>query len=836
MSESALGTRKSGAVKYSLNILNFMSNMTIQKNLSAQVEIINSAEQLESVFDSKGVFQKIQKIRQYREAGDMKSATRVKHSLPGIVFVADDFAESEKEVKVTENGQKVKKAVKGKWRLQKSAHLNGLAVLDADHLERSPKDIFKGWSEEQLKELGIFLVFITSSNAGLKIVFRARKEWGNLIDNAVEMAHQLGLPVDESCKDASRMSFAPSSLAGDILYFDRKGLFSVDGADYEASFGEAYRQGLSAAGQHHDEAPVSTPSAKESSATSAVREFGIGDLLYKEVPVQRIVDCWIGTSQPKPGERHEMSLKLADELRYITDSDAQKIETILRAQPWVDEIVKERGENVAQTVKSALAFRELKGMPKRMKKAIAMAGVKVKEEGAKGDMPYEDWARRLKKMTLGCYEPTVAYIQNPLIHPGAIIQACGMYCTLMTRCWYYDWEGIFHRLNVISVVVGEPASGKGFAVDLNKYIMQVMREADAPGRKAEKEYKNSLVARETSQKEQKKEALSRPVLVVRYCPVKTSNNIIYHHMENAYILMPDGTKYYLHLYTFTSEIMSIVKAGGSFQEKREMYLQSFTNEETGVDYANKDSVNGNYEVYYNLVMTGTKTSLDKLVNLGNIGDGLSTRMSCFVMPEMAFKMRPYMSKKRSEKPAEEMDKWGRFFDSLQGEIKGLDKLKRHLYKLVGARAEEAEAMGDKPTVKMCMRMQDKLMTICLPHVISTQESLEEFQKTMTVKITKQHLDFATLMFDVLLKCEDKLFGELWQAYFDNESMCATARIHNDRTLEMMSKLNDEFTTADVKELFGYTSKTAASDKCKELMDKGVIERLGRGRYRKLKAV
>ncbi|MCR5366198.1 MAG: hypothetical protein K6E67_08680, partial [Prevotella sp.] len=611
-----------------------MAKITLQESLTAEVEVISTSKQLESVLNSKTVFDKVQHIRKYRDAGNQKLANSIKLSLPGIIFVADDFSVTTKEIEVFENGEKVKHQQEGKWRLQKSAHLNGLAVLDADHLTERPKDIFSRWSVEQLREWGIFLVFVTSSNAGLKVVFRARKEWGNLIDNAVQMGQLLGLPVDESCKDASRMSFAPSTLAGDVLYNDVEGMFAYDGSDYDACFGEAYRQGNSqpTGAKPQPVAQASSASSKESSAVSAsassepvtaqpcsassdVRKFGIGGICYKDVSVQRIVDCWVGPVQPKPGERHALSLKLADELRYITDSDAQTIEAILRAQPWVDEIVRERGENVAQTVKSAMAYRELKRMPKRMMKAVMAAGVQIGVSDDNSNLPYDEWAQRLKKIKLGCYESTVAYIDNPQIHPGAIIQASGMFNTLMTRCWYYDWEGIFHRFNVFAVVVGKPASGKGFANELNDNIMRVMREADAPGREAEREYKLSMKERGTSQKEQKKEALKLPQLIVRCCPVKTSNNVIYHRMENAYILLPDGTKFPLHLYTFSSEIMTVVKAGGSFQDKRDMYLQAFTNEENGVDYANIDSVNGSFKVYYNMVMTGTKTSLDKLVNL-----------------------------------------------------------------------------------------------------------------------------------------------------------------------------------------------------------------------------
>ena len=209
--------------------------LSIQKDFKSAVAKIVTAGELEQVFNDPETFKKVMKIRQLRKAGKTKEATEVKQSLPGIIFVADDFAETEKD------------GVTAKWRLQKSAHLNGLAVIDADHLTEHPRDIFSRWTPEQLKALGIYLIFITSSEEGMKVVFKARKEWGNLIDNTIEMGRQLGLKADESCKDASRMSFAPSRQAGDILYYDAEGIFSQDDSEYDQLFGEAYRQGKSAA-------------------------------------------------------------------------------------------------------------------------------------------------------------------------------------------------------------------------------------------------------------------------------------------------------------------------------------------------------------------------------------------------------------------------------------------------------------------------------------------------------------------------------------------------------------------------------------------------------------
>ena len=803
-----------------------MAKITIQKNLLAQTEQIVSAEQLEAVFNNPETFRKVGRIRELRKQGDTVGADKVKHSLEGLIFVADDFAECEKEVTITENGVETKQMQLGKWRLQKSAHLNGLAVLDVDHLTENPVEVYRRWKEAQLRELGVLLVFITSSNAGLKFVFIARKEWGNLIENACELARRLGLQADESGKDASRMSFAPSEPAGDILFFDAERMFSYENPEYDALFGEAYRQGNSQGGN-----AAKTGGKK---ASLEIEKFSISDCKYKTVSMQKIVDCWVGPQLPEPGSRHKTSLELADHLRYICDSDPIMIEAILRAQSWVQDIIKERGENVSQTVKSALAYKEEKRMPKRMYHALREAGVDEFSGLSKSRLPYADWAKRLLKLPLGCYGSAIGYIDDEEVKPGGVITAAGMYDALLTKCWYQDFEGYAHRLNNLAIVIGGPATGKGFAVKQDEYIMEVMQEADAPGREQERLYKEGLNERETSQKEQKKDALKRPTEMVRYCPVKTSNNVMYRRMQNATVPTAEGGLYYYHLYTFASELLSIVKASGSFQEKRDMMLQSFHNEKNGVDYSNKDSVNGIMPVHYILVATGTSTSLKKFVNLSNIGDGLATRLSVFVMPTGNFKMRPLTKKPKSMAAANEMKKWSRRMDGLHGEIKGLEKLVAHVYKMVAARMEEAANEGDEATLTMLKRMQDKVMAICIPQVVSTQKSWEDFQQTMTVKITKQHLEFATLMFEILFACEETLFGLMWQDSFDNEERDTQTRAVYDKTSDYFELLPQEFTTKNVMDIWGYSSNTTASARIATLVKSGAVKKISHGHFQKLR--
>ena len=797
-----------------------MATITIQKNLLAQTEQIATAEQLEAVFNNPETFRKVNEVRELLGKNNKKEAYKVKHTIEGLIFVADDFAECEKPVKTFENGKEKEVVKKGKWRLQKSAHLNGLAVLDVDHLEQDPRKLFKQWSEEQLRELGVLLVFITSSNKGIKFVFIARKEWGNLIENSLELARQLGLKADESGKDASRMSFAPSRQAGDILFFDAERMFSYENPEYDELFGDQYRQ---------EELKGSDPKT----GSLEVQKFSISECRYKGVAMQKIVDCWVGLTPPEAGSRHKTSLELADNLRYICDSDPVMIEAILRAQSWVQDIIKERGENVTQTVKSALAFKEEKRIPKRMYRALKAAGVDELAGISKLRLPYADWCKRLLKLPLGCFGPALGYIDNNEIKPGGVIAAAGMYDSLLTRCWYQDFEGYPHRLNILALVIGKPATGKGFAVIQDKYIMDVMEKADAPGRELERKYKEGLNERETSQKEQAKDALKRPDAIVRYCPAKTSNNVFYRRLQNAVITLGDGTEYGIHLYTFASELLSIVKAAGNFQEKRDMMLQSFHNEKNGVDYNNKDSVNGIFAVYYNMVATGTSDSLKKFVNPQNIGDGLATRLSLFVMPEGNFKMRPLCKKAKSMAAAEAMMEWGRKLDVLQGEIKGLDKLVAHVYGLVAARAEEAANENDQVTLTMMMRMQDKVMALCIPQVISTQKSWEDFQQTMTVKVTRQHLEFATLMFEVLSSCEEYLFGQMWQDYFDGEDRDVLPRITYDKTNEYFQSLPYEFTTQNVMDIWGYSSNATASTRIKDFIEAGLVKKISRGHFRKL---
>lgn len=792
------------------------------------------SQTLESPDFKKWQLRQTDAVRQLPESEQLRRyADNVKRNLQGFCFSVDYFDETEKEVTLHENGQSVKRIVKAPWRKQEAAHLNGLASLDSDKLTFNIREWFTQFSEDQLREWGHVMDYITSSGHGLRVVFKARPEWGNLIENARKMAELMGLPpIDESCKDASRLSFAPSRKAGDILFLDEELLVSYENPEYDRIYGETYRHGESGSAQ-----PTSNRPAQSQQESLDVKEFSADEeIMCQGVPVVKIIDCLLDGKTPQPGERHKTSLVVADNLRYILDGDAKLIEKALLSLPWVQSIVCERGENVAQTVKSALSYTEKQQMPRKLREALVKAGVKPSADNSQtSHLPYNDWANKVKRMMayLGCYISAITFIVEWILRPGGIISSACMYAAYLTDCWYINWEGRVQRINLLGLIIGPSRRGKSFAVVQDEAIMEPMRQDDKEGRDQERKFKLAQTKNEQS-KDKEKRAVERPQAEIRYIPARTSNNILFRRMLNAVRTLPDGSKFFRHIYMFCSELLSFVQARGDFQQKRDILLCSMSNERSGVDYANKDSVNDTFPVHFIGVFTGTPVSLQYLINEKNIGDGLEARFGSFLMPERQFKMRPYQSKPQDTSYVDEMRMWAERFKSLQGEIKGLDRLTKHVYNICSAFNEDADNRGDEAALTMGLSMQDKLMAVCIPQVISTQPDWEEFRRTMTVRVTQRHLDFASLMFDVMTKCEDALFGRLWQEHINNAQLSENQpRNVTDNTAKNFAQLDVEFTTADVQRVWQYTSNATASTTIAQLCKKGYAQKTSRGHFRKL---
>ena len=151
------------------------------------------------------------------------AADAVKRTLPGACFQVAEYAISIGD----DPKKKYNYGKSGRWRDMRYAYLSGLVVIDVDHCG-NPREVFVRLQQEHnFKELGILLVYVSASEDGMKIVFKADPEYPhNLICQQWQMAERLGVLqwVDDACKDSPRLSFLTTP--EDVLYCDEKELFN----------------------------------------------------------------------------------------------------------------------------------------------------------------------------------------------------------------------------------------------------------------------------------------------------------------------------------------------------------------------------------------------------------------------------------------------------------------------------------------------------------------------------------------------------------------------------------------------------------------------------------
>ena len=755
-------------------------------------------------------------IDKYRETHD----AALKRKLPAFIFQAT-FDET------------LSKAGKlGRWRKQAATRLTGLVVMDIDHVE-NPHEVHGEWLKvHDFESLGILLIYVTPSGQGLKIVFKADVQKGNLIDNQHEMAKVLGVEVDESCKDASRMSFICKE--SDILFIDKE-LFTYENKEFAERYDALYRVGRSQ-GKNTNYTNLTNNNEKSNETGSPLPLEGEGRGLYHGVEYAKICEAWQAAQggAPAPGDRHRTMLQMALDLRYICDNQPDMVDRVLRLCGFVQDVIRERGDKEVSDIAHTACERKLyKDIPKRMQGVLESVGIHGSNTPAAAksvgtvEVPYEQFAERLEPLLCTPYAEACKGVSraNWL---GAVFASGAMYCTLLTRCWYKHFDGGIQRMNPQVLIIGHPASGKSFAKHLDDQIMCSMRAQDEEVRLAETRYKQEQKKRGTSSKAQKQDALVEPEGMIRYLPTKTSNNIFFRRLKRAKELV-NGEQLPLHLYMFDSELDSSISAqsGGAWIGKHDLELKAFHNELSGVDYANGDSINDILPVYWNSVTTGTNVSLHKKFTLRNINDGLCSRVAIFQMERANFKMvrRNVVDWKNNEA----LKQWGFKMEQLHGELP-LQRLVDHVYDLCELSAQEAEAANDLVLDYLRKRAVFYATWFTIPRIVARQYN--DFKKTGKLEVTDDDLKFSTIIYDAVIWFQDYFFGQMLQDSWDNAEREYVPRRKNSKNADAYSSLPETFTTKDVQQELDLEME-AASKQCQRWLTHGFIERVKKGKYKKI---
>ena len=518
------------------------------------------------------------------------------------------------------------------------------------------------------------------------------------------------------------------------------------------------------------------------------REGQGGGSLYHGIPYSRIVDAWLDGKQVKAGDRHRTSLILADHLRYITDNDGALIESILRDTPFVKEIIEERGENVAQTVKSALGFEFLKGIPKRMQQALKNVGVDDEgdelndEEDVKDAQPSTFDLQR-KKLPIGLRE-SLKGVPQPMFLPVvcSVLPIAGAYADGV-EVEYCD--GNRQKLGLMALIRGEQASGKTVCKNAVDIWKRQFDEEDAEARRIEEEWKNKKKGRKANEK-----APDDPRVLIRSVPVTISCSTLLKRFKNA-----QGHT----LYSFCEELDTLRKTNGagSWSAKYDIYRLGFDQGEWGQDYNSDQAESGVVKVGYNWTILGTDGALRKCFKQDNVENGLSSRILPSQMPDASFSKMPKFGKRSEEEEARiqeavtKLRAYKGFVDT--------PRLRRAIEKWVEAKRVEAAKAIDK--VKDVYRKRAAVIGFrcgVIHHLLSSLPVASANGECLPDnKESKATIDFALLMAQYCMEEQIKAFGAtLEKSYVEAREECQRYTANHLTFDELPAK----FTMEDLRKL------------------------------------
>ena len=770
------------------------------------------------------------------------------------------------------------KSKKKRERKLKYCHVNGLVMLDIDHVE-NPMQIW--YKLREMKDLmaRVALVHISCSGDGIRVIFTADIQQGNLADNQIEFAQAIGYQADGSCIDATRNSFTPKE--EDILYINEDLLFDYYDETFDKKYTPLYRDKKTQPENHEafsDAGARSRSKSKNSHAASKTAEQRADDdgSMADQEPldttwcgqaIQPICDHW-SANRFKAGDtkpsRHDASVVLARDLYIMYDRDKRKARQVLVSQPWVQEIIRERDEDVDRTLSDAADYvaaneheNAKKGkawLPKpsteMMESIKAVTGKAYKElvGNEKGevksdsmDAQLEAWGEEIE--TLFPHFPLLKDVCAGLKrseYPVAMFVAGGIGMTLMTRCWYrfYHRPQQERRLNCALIVIGHPGSNKSMADDIFSLLSSPIAAADKAGKNALNRYK-----RDRNKKAANKEGEDKPEGIIRLHPARTSNGQLIQDMLNAREMI-EGKEIQLHMVTFDTELDNSItlQQGGSWINKQSMELKAFHNEKDGQMYQNQDSPVDEFHVTWNFIYTGTPIALKKKVTPQNFGSGLSTRLAVIPMPKTNFKMIAFEDVSAIDwQRLDRMKSWAYKLDSRFGELPLWDLVK-HLYDWTANRMADCAEDDSEANELMLKRVPYHALNYSAPFIdMRHWDQLHLDGNYWTGKYETDEIDWklCELVARIQYATQQHFFGVMAEKYFDdmNNDVQITGKRHYQKSVNGYNQLPEVFTKEDVVKCFGYSNKNGASVKIQRLIEQHLIvdiqEGEDKGKYKKI---
>ncbi len=726
----------------------------------------------------------------------------------------------------------------------------------------------------------------TSARWGLHAVCW-RQLGKTILENQIEFAMLTHTEMDCNAHDQQRVMFTGPADEDTLLFLDdrifEEPMTAEEGAQEYARLKEREEQGLEELpagykkGEKHYrpwEAQSVAPDAQEKATdtpdSTLPQPMAADDLKARTTvfghPVADYINALYPQGAPR-GQRHNTMLKLSNDLLVLLDNDANLVQQTLLQLPWVQEVVRERGEkelnNVIDSSMKQLKKRESENFyppkpSKMMQQAIASVTLhSYKELQAEAQHQsvdattqndiltvLENLGRQLKRLfskfpllQLLCHGLKPKHYAAAMFLGGAF----GM--TLMTCCWYLFWASGNKkcRLNCILELIGRFGSGKHIAVDLYKLMMEPIRKADAPQVAALNKWNEEQQRRGAN-----KDKSARPNGIYRCLPPESSTAAIREAEFNAFEVI-DGEKWPLHVFIFDSELENTLlqKNKTHMDQIMTLWLKGFHNEPHGTFLKTTSSMVGEYDVHFNCVYTGTEYSLKKQVNSNTYGTGLHTRITPTAMGDTNYEM---MEKKKPTPETEQCEQqirdWAYLLDKTKGEIP-CEPISDALHSWTARRMADAKDENSKVMEDLLKRPCWHAINYSLPYIVARHwdkmvldEKDGRWKCGPDFKTDKYDRELALLIANAQYAFQLHFFGSIGEEYYEHNDISSTST-HRlmAKTQLCFSRLPQVFSSDDVRVAFELTSKGSVTSRLSRLQADGLIQRIRsgehKGMYRKL---
>lgn len=373
---------------------------------------------------------------------------------------------------------------------------------------------------------------------------------------------------------------------------------------------------------------------------------------------------------------------------------------------------------------------------------------------------------------------------------------------IATRVRFTYLDGVIHTLAFIAHVVGQFAGGKSTIIRwLTEHLLTAIREHDAVGRQAEREY---VEAMKKCKADDRKPDDPKPV--IREVPITISIAALLKRFDQS-----QGQ----HLISVCDEVDTLrnTNRAGAWSDKTVIYRQAFDTGEVGQDFLSENSYSGIFTAAYNMVTGGTEESTRNFYG-PHVMDGLVSRVAFTRIESDSFAEEMPRLKPLSVKQKVAIEEGIHTLEAAEGEVRTprIDKA------IEGWLAEKRTLAME--TMSFAINAMYKRAAVMGKRSGVIAYILCGYRETNVV------VDFALWVADYILQQQ----VAMWGGHFENEDNGgSTTPVAN-----LFQELPDEFTKEELVNLRSINGQgTNVRMILKRWRDRGMICETDKNRYAKL---